>query len=106
MSTYKQIKAEFERTGARAIIRRLDRKSLRRLQRPMAIDVASDRPGEYFDIRLSPDNAVLVHLGGNLIAATFETARLGPGQRPHLYRLLLNEFKDGQPRGLGNIITS
>lgn len=52
MPAYSQIKTEFERVGARAIIRHLDRQSLRQLQRPMAIDVASDESGEYFDIQL------------------------------------------------------
>ena len=42
MSTYKHIQAEFQRVGARAIIRRLDRQSLMRLQRPMAIDIVGD----------------------------------------------------------------
>ncbi len=55
MSTHKQIRAEFERAGARVSIRRLDRESLRRFQRPMAIDVVSNKSGEYFDIQLSPN---------------------------------------------------
>jgi len=53
MSAYDQIKTEFERTGARACIRRLDRKSLRRFQRPLAIDIVTDASGEYFDIQLA-----------------------------------------------------
>ena len=58
MHTDQQIRAKFERAGARASIRRLDSKSLRRFRRPMAIDVVSDELGEYFDIQLTPD----VHL--------------------------------------------
>jgi hypothetical protein len=55
MSVYDQIRSDFNRAGARASIKRLDRKSLRRLQHPMSIDVVSDEPDEYFDIQLSPD---------------------------------------------------
>ncbi len=55
MSAYEEIKTCFERAGARATIRRLNKRSLRRIQRPMAIDVVRDESGEYFDIQLVAD---------------------------------------------------
>lgn len=60
MSAYEQIKTEFERTGARACIRRLNRTSHRRVQRPLAIDIVTDESGEYFDIQLAANVGLAV----------------------------------------------
>jgi hypothetical protein len=55
MSFYRQIESAFQQAGARVNLRPIVPHSARGDHRPMAIDIAVDGAGEYFDIRLSSD---------------------------------------------------